>query len=285
MTQQVAHFRGGRQLARQLAYRLVSMVTGRQPDALGIARGVFTAVGFAALSDIHADYIRKAHGGTGEDGVTWKPLSPKTIAGRRLGPKDKQLPHIAERLKAEKDAAKEARKRFTAAATEKRKKLVARFSLSMPMDEARRRADEQIAAERRAANFRLRGQIALAKSTGKRRSDVLSQRQVDILRDTGVLLNSLSPGEISGAGPSIVYRPPGGDGGDEQVFSLFDSGVIVGTTVKYAATHQEGDPARGIPARPFLPTHGVPQVWLDRWAEVGQLALAAGAQTLFASAP
>lgn len=277
------HFRGGRQLAKQLAYRLVSMLTGREPDSLGIARGVFTALGFAALSDIHADFIRKASGAQGEDGVTWKPLKPATIAGRRLGPKDKQLPHIAGRLQAEKDAAAAARKRFTAAAKDLRKRLVARFSLSMSPDEARRRANKQIAAERKAADFRLRGQIALARATGQRRQDVLSQRQVDILRDTGVLLNSLSPGEISGNGPSMIYQPPTDPGGDQQVFGLFASGVIVGTTVAYARTHQDGN--GNVPARPFLPTNGVPQVWLDRWAAVGQQAVASGAQLLYQVAP
>lgn len=255
------------------------MITGREPDSLGIARGVFTAVGFAALSDIHADFVRKSGGAQGEDGVTWTPLKPATIARRRLGPKDKQLPHIAERLKAEKEAVKEAKKRFIAAAKQRYKTLVARLSLSLPADEARKRASEQIAAEQKAADFLLRGQIALAKQTGQRRQDVLSQRQVDILRDTGVLLNSLSPGEMSGDGPGVIYQPPSGPGGDQQAFGLFDSGVIVGTTVAYAKTHQEGKGQ--VPARPFLPTQGVPQVWLDRWAAVAQLAIEAGAKELY----
>jgi hypothetical protein len=281
VTDTTIYFRGGRQLARQLASRLVGMVTGREPDTLGIGRGVFTAVGFAALSDIKADFIRKAKGQPGEDGQTWAPLSPKTIARRRIGPGDKRIPHIAARLQAEKDAAKAARQKFDADTKRRRDRLAARFALSMPPSEARKRADEQIKAERKEADFRLRGQIALANATGKRRWEILAQRQVDILRDTGVLLNSLSPGQISGDGPGIVYQPPGGDGGDKQVFSLFDSGVIVGTTVKYAKTHQEGDASRKIPARPFLPTRGVPQVWLDRWADAGQVALAEGARQLY----
>jgi hypothetical protein len=268
-------------LARQLAYRLVSMVTGREPDSLGIARGVFTAVGFAALSDIKADYMRKAAGGTGEDGIKWPALSPKTIAARRVGPKDKQLPHIAERLKQEKDAKAAAGKRFTAAAEERRKKLAARFALSMPIEEAKRRASEQVKAERKAADFGLRGKIALAKQTGLRRVDIFSQRNVEILRDTGVLLNSLSPGEISGEGPGLTYRRPSGDGGDEQIFELFESGIIVGSNVAYAKTHQKGDPSRNIPARQIVPERGIPQAWKERWSAAGQRALQAGARLLF----
>jgi len=257
------------------------MVTGREADSLGIARGAFTALGFAALSDIKADYIRKAKGQTGEDGIRWKPLSPKTIARRRIGPGDKKLTHVADRLKAEAAATKAARQKFDADAKVRRKRLEARFALSLPSEEARKRAAEQIKVERAAADFRLRGKIPLAKATGKRRWEILAQRQVDILRDTGVLLNSLSPGEISGDGPDIEYRTPAGDGGDRQVFALLGNGVIVGTTVEYAKTHQEG--SGRVPARPFLPTAGVPQVWLDRWAAVGQAAIAAGARQLYAT--
>ena len=242
------YFRGTRYAARQLAYRLVSMLTGREADSQGLARGVFTAIGYAALSDIKDDYVRKAKGGQGEDGVTWPALSPRTIAARRIGPGDKQQPHIAERLKAEKDAAKEARAKFTADSAVKRKKLVARFSLSMPADEARARASAVIASERKAANFGLRGKFAVTDATGQRRVDVMSQRTVEMLRDTGVLLNSLSPGEISGEGGSTTYTPPSGNGGENQVFKLFESGIIVGTTVAYAATHQYGNAAKKIPS-------------------------------------
>jgi hypothetical protein len=107
---------------------------------------------------------------------------------------------------------------------------------------------------------------------------------VDILRDTGVLLNSLSPGELGGAAGSITYSPPSADGGEAQVFKLFESGVIVGTTVPYARDHQEGDPARNLPPRPFLPTHGIPPAWLANWEEAGGLAIAAAARRLFEAA-
>jgi hypothetical protein len=260
------------------------MLAGREADSLGLARGVFLTIGHQALSDIKDDYMRKSKLGTqGEDGVTWPELKPATIAGRRLGPGDRQLPHIAERLKSEKDAAKAARARFTADAKVKRKKLVARFLMSMPPDEARARAQAVIAAERAAADFGLRGKIAVTGATGQKRVDVMSQRSVEILRDTGVLLNSLSPGEISGGAGSKTYSAPSGDGGDKQVFKLFESGIIVGTTVAYASTHQFGNPARKIPARPFLPINGVPSVWADRWTQAGHKAIKEAAALLYSA--
>ena len=277
MTTETVYFRGGRQMARQLAYRLVSMVTGREPDSLGIARGVFTAVGFAALSDIKADYVRKATGATGEDGVTWPPLSPKTLAySRRFGPGEKAaLKRGAGLGKAHRHAPGGQPGLLTAQQLKRWKGIyasrLARLMLSLPAGQAKARA------------------AAIAWATVKREGartmlDVYGSRKVDILRDTGVLLNSLSPGEISGTGPSVTYRPPDTDGGAQQVFALFASGVIVGTTVPYAAVHQEGDPAKGIPARPFLPTHGVPDIWSERWAAVGQQALTEGAKQLFLTA-
>ena len=56
-------------------------------------------------------------------------------------------------------------------------------------------------------------------------------RQVDILRDTGLLLNSLSPGVVSA----------------EQVFKVAPGTVIVGTNRKWAYCHHYGDlPGLGV---------------------------------------
>jgi len=68
------------------------MLIGQHPDEQGIARGVFFALGVAALSDIKSDYVRKARGETGEDGTRWPPLSPKYLAyGRRFGKGEQNL--------------------------------------------------------------------------------------------------------------------------------------------------------------------------------------------------
>jgi hypothetical protein len=112
--------------------------------------------------------------------------------------------------------------------------------------------------------------------------EVYGHRQVEILRDTGVLLNSLSPGTLT-TGPQPSYQKPDGDGGQEQVFDLFDAGVIVGTSVAYAAAHQDGIPGRLV-ARPFLPVGAVPQVWLQRWQDKTAAAIASAAKLFFEAA-
>jgi len=70
---------------------------------------------------------------------------------------------------------------------------------------------------------------------------------VDILRDTGELLRSLSPG--------VDDRPSGADG---QVFATAPGRVIVGTNKK--PWHQRGN--RNLPARPMWPNNGrIPAAW------------------------
>jgi hypothetical protein len=353
---EVVYFRGNRQQARDLVRAMKGMLTGQSPDTLGIARGVFLSVGFAALGDIRRDFIVKSRGGTGEDGVKWDALKPATIAARRVGAKDRKLEHIAARLAAEKsarEAAKAARKaeveawkattanrkaaaKDRVAAVKARKArivesgkkrlkeldkelrpLINRYKLSLQDDEAVARAKQilaarkavlkdQIAAEIQAvspaapfrplkplpkANISLRAKFAVTKATGQSRISVFANRDVEILKDTGVGLASLSQGELSARGPGATYTKPTSpaktergeairEGGGQQVFEAMQDGIIVGTNVPYMVEHQNGNPAKNLPARPFLPKR-VPPAWAKRWAEAGLEALTAGARMLF----
>lgn len=256
------YFRGNRMQARQVARRLKDTLCGRASDPLGLARGVFLAIGFAALSDIKDDFVRKANGETGEDGVKWPDLSPKTKAyGRRFGPGEQSALKKAAGLgKANRFAPGQNKGLLTAAQLKLWRKIygtrLQRFLVSMPEPQAKARAAQIAWAE-------------LKRMGAKTKISVYGQRKLQILRDTGVLLNSLSPGEINGT----EYSKPGGDGGDDQIFQTISNGVIVGTTVPYASVHQRGNPAKGIPARPFLPEREAPQVWQERWEKVAAQAI------------
>lgn len=249
-------FRGTRADVIRIALQLAAVLAGRAPDTRGVARGFSLTLGFAALSDIKDAFIVKADGGTDEMGVRWPPLSPVTIANRRVGTregKSSALIQIRERV----------RKRET-------RKVLKRFRLSLPEDEAQRRA-------------KIVGSLAATRVTGRTKIETLGGRQVEILRDTGVLLNSLGPGRITGSGVNISYSKPPGEGGEEQIFEVGAGEVIVGTNVIYAATHQHGDAGRNIPARPFLPdaNHPVPSAWWDRWLRLANKALVVGAEVLY----
>jgi phage gpG-like protein len=115
------------------------------------------------------------------------------------------------------------------------------------------------------------------KSEGaKTKLEVYGNRVVDILRDTGVLFNSISPGYLDGN----EYTPPAGDGGEKQVFRALQDGIVIGTTVAYAGAHNKG---KGVPKRQIFPER-IPAVWARRWAGVGLQAIGNGMRQAFGEA-
>jgi len=222
---------------------LAAIFSGEAVDFQDIGKGFVSAIGFAALSDIHEAYVTKARGGTDAMGIQWPPLKPATIANRKVGRKDKQ------QNEAIRTREKIRKREF--------KKLFGRFLLSLPENEARTRA-LQVAGAR------------ATREMGKNKIETLGGRSVEILRDTGILLNSLSPGELQGAN----YSPPSLEGSGYQIFTAGNGEVIVGTNVKYARTHQDGAPDRNIPRRQFLPDENseIPHSWLDNWGDAARRA-------------
>lgn len=266
------YFRGTREQARGLATTLVAMLVGRANDATGIAQGVFRAVGFAALSDVKEDFIRKARGGTGEDGTRWPKLSKKYLAyGRRFGRGEQAaLKATAGLGKQHKFAPGNNKGLLTAAQLKRWRKLYSttlfRLLASLPEDVAKAYAAKFAWAQ-------------LKREGARTKLEVFGNREVEILRDTSVLINSLSPGQLS----VDDYTPPSSQGGEEQIFQTIANGVIVGTNVPYAATHNNGDATRGIPERRFLPKV-VPDVWRERWAAFALRALEVAARRLYGGA-
>lgn len=262
-------FQGSRADVTRVVQQLAAMLTGRAQDNDQIARGFMLALGFAALSDIRAAYIEKARGGTDAMGIKWQPLAPETIANRRVGPGAKKA-----RISVSDTAGQRLDKITQAQLVRDRerirnretKKAFRRFQLSLPRAEALRRA-------------RIVGGLKATADTGKTKVQTLGNRDVEILRDTGILFNSLSPGLLQGA----RYQKPTDQGGEQQIMETFPGELIVGTNVPYATTHQRGDPSRNVPARPFLPgdNYPVPQIWWDRWLRAANAALVSSIQILF----
>ena len=247
-------FNGGRAQAERLIRSILASLVGAARSE--VAEGVFLAIGMAALSDIQ----------TGEDGNRWKRLDPKTLAySRRFGP--------GEQARLKRDAGLGRGNRFapgnqkgllTAAELKRWRKYyamhLARLAARYPMVQAKAYAAgiawNKIKAE-----------------GGKTKLEVYGNREHEALRDTGVLFNSLSVGRVTGNS----YSRPTVDGGEYQIFEALENGVVVGTSVPYAGTHNNGNPKRGIPERRFIPKDDdVPQVWLDRWLNAGMTALAHG---------
>ena len=221
---------------------LVASLTGRE-DPAPEAQRVFIVLGIAALTDIHQDFIRKARGQAGADGTRWPKLSRKTLAySRRFGPGERA------RLKRDHGLGRGHRHApggknglLSGAQLRQWRGIYAsnlkRLATQVPLDEAKRRA----------------AQIAWA---------VMKRRGAKT--NTGVLANSLQPGQITGGS---YTAPPG----EDQIFRLLRNGVIVGTNVPYARTHQLG--LRGVPRRPIVPDN-VPSRWVEGWARTAVGALA-----------
>lgn len=221
-------FRGRRSEVRDMLEKTLASTNG---DSEGVLYGLKLRVGQALLSQIHQDFIIKMHGGTGFDGIKWKPLSPKTIAQRRVS--------SADRKEAGLTRANRNRGLLTAEENRQWKQLfvskLARLRLDMPDKDAK-----GIAAAHAWTVLKYLG--------AKTKLAVFGNRKVDILRDTGELLRSFSPG--------VADHPSGAEG---QVFRLEGNVVAVGSNKK--PQHHKGIPGK-LPARPFWPLDDViPEPW------------------------
>lgn len=221
MIQNVTHVRASRAAARQALAALPrrALAGGQVADAM-MAR-----CGMAALGRIKQAFVVKARGGTDEAGDQWKPLSPRTIAYSKTRQRGR-----GGRTRAEKG-------RPTRPSQALNAKQQARWWEVYRRQLAIRKGDKGHAAA--VAWLVLKGEGA------RTLVDKYGHRQVEILRDTGLLLNSLSPGVASA----------------EQVFRVGRGEVIVGTNRKGAAGHHAGIPGR-LPQRRLWPE---PRKWPTGW--------------------
>lgn len=231
-------FNGSREDLHRLLQAVPAILAGREPDPYGIAQGLQLRLGVALLSKIQQAFIVKSRGGTGEDGVTWPPLKPQTIAARRT---------TAGELRAAGAGGRRVRGLLTPAQDRRWRTIFAtrraRFlAAGMAAGEASARAA-------RIAWATVKGEGAMT------RLQVLGGRRVDVLRDTGELFRSLTPG--------VEDRPSGADG---QILETPPGRVIVGTNKK--PWHHRGVPGR-LPSRPLWPLDGqLPQRWWDYLLDV-----------------
>lgn len=209
MTQNTIHVRSTREALRSA----LSTIPGAARAGGSTANVMMTRCGMALLGRIKQAFITKSRGGTDEAGDTWKPLSPKTIAyskTRRRG-----------RTKAEK-------KRDVRPSQGLSAKQRDRWWQVYRRQLAIYKGNKGHAAAVAWLILKGEGATTLVEKYG--------HQKVDILRDTGLLLNSLSPGVSH---PNSVFRTAPGV-------------VIVGTNRKGAAAHHKGIPGR-LPQRRLWP--------------------------------
>lgn len=224
-------FRGSREELRQALRLLPAVLAGETPDTLNVSRGIKLRLAVAFLSQVQQAFLVKARGGRDEAGIRWQPLSPATVARRRLGPGDRKL--ITDKAR-------------TAHLTGAQRRTFRREYLK------RLRANVAAGVQRADAAARARaGAYGVLRSRGvtvPSKAQILGARSVEILRDTGELFRSLTPG--------VEDRPARTPG---QVVEADRPGsVTVGTNKK--GWHHRGNPR--LPSRPYWPLDGdLPAAW------------------------
>lgn len=237
--------------AQELRNRLVGLVAALGGNARNeLIDGAKLRVAVAFFSKIKEAFVVKARGGTDEAGLSWPRLKAETLAYTRRGVI----------RKATKQQVKAGRLKFDSlrAYNVAYRRELARLSMSLPREEARRRAKNIAVYE---SQQRTGGQTKIA--TARTLNPGVDY---EILRDTGVLLNSINPGTIAGDS----YTPKPG-----QIATLSHGELLVGTNVAYAATHHYGRADKGIPARPLWPeANQVPQSWRNDFNDAMQRGVA-----------
>lgn len=210
-----------------LLRNLPAILSGRVPDAYGIAAGFRARIGFTLLSLIAANFNELGRGQAGADGTKWPPLTRAYLAyGRRFGKgEQKQLMRDAglRRLG-------EGSRPTLTPDQDKLWRQIYSFHLRRLF---MRMGDEE--AKRAAAAIAWNKLKALGAKT---KLEVFGNRQVQMLVDTGRLRGSLQPGTIIEHNAQADYNKPSGIGGPEQLFDVDQPELVaVGTTVRYAIYH------------------------------------------------
>ena len=230
----------------------ISRVPQEARSGGAVANAMMVRCGMTALGHIKDAFIVKSRGGTDECGERWAPLKPETIAYSRRhrkkpgSPKDSQLFSRAKRLPwVPKQSIRAGYAPSYALTTKQRDRWWELYRQGLAMF----KGDKGSAARRAWAISKREGATTIIAQYGN--------AQVDILRDTGLLLNSLSPGVASA----------------EQIFRVLPGEVVVGTNRKWAGTHHRGLPGK-IPQRRLW---AEPNKWSSNWwldiAEQGRAGL------------
>lgn len=176
--------------------------------------------GTALLDRIQLAVVVKSQGGTDEAGDTWKPLHPRTIAKRLAKQHRTTSAHAAHPSQA-----------LTEKQREKWRAIFRGYLKRFP--------GELSSAARVAWGV-------LRKDGAHTLLDKYGTQKVDILRDTGELLESLTPNS----------------GSNRAVFRVMPGQVELGSSRPHALAHHRGVPQQNLPQRRLWP---IASRWPDPW--------------------
>lgn len=206
MAENVIYVKGSRASVHRaiaLAAQAASGASSSVPDAVGSMQ---VRVGLAALKNIRSAFVVKARGETDECGLSWPKLAKSTVAYSRRHPnapaRVQQAPSLRAKLAPSAMLTVKQRKRW--------------WALQASVGPAR-------------------AWMILKAEGAKTIIGEYGNMSVLILRSTGLLLNSFSPG----IDPESETIPPTPPPVENQIFTISGE-IIVGTNRKFAGTHHEG---------------------------------------------
>lgn len=246
MPPQTLHVRATRAQVARVLSRIPKILGGHQGGAHAAVQALLVRLGLTALQFIKEAFLVKARGGTDVTGLRWAPLSPYTIARRKHPGYSKSTGQFT-------------KKRLPSAKVRGQPQYRPSWILSQKQRDrwwevyrrglGRYKGDKAHAAALAWFVLKAEGAPTLLGVYGK--------MGVEILRDTGLLYNSLEPGvwPVPEPPPQNPPRKP------LQVFRRERLAVVVGTRRRWAGTHHYGVPGR-IPRRRLWPD---PSRWPERW--------------------
>jgi hypothetical protein len=239
------------------AYQIPAICAGTVPEYAPFAAAFAATVGNAFLANVKRNYDTMSRAETGFDGTVWVPNKRATVVAKVNKHKGA--------LKGKSNRALAFKKRYEEylALVRTTKKSLRKVYVTSK-DKDKKKEQEKLLDN---AVLAAVGQFAHVVRKEEGYDDVRAFQLTAILRDTNRMFNSLSAG--------IEDQPYAGPDAEFQTFLAQPGLVTVGTKVIYAATHQHGDPQRGIPARPFFPEPGkIPEIWMEDMIDAAKTALA-----------
>lgn len=255
-------WRGTAEALEQKIQDLPHVISGRVPDSTGAVHWLLLRVGMVVLDLVKDAYVTKSEGGTDQMGIKWEPLSPVTLILRRTRTGAKTITRLKNQLK--KGTMKQ-RKAMRGLVKEQHERLKAIIYGKTKEDRAARSRAKRILEKKFAKGLIRRTEYLEKKKVleGKAKPQKLKDLAIAgafamILRDTGRLLNSLSPAGASG--DTILLAGPGW--------------IECGSRVDYMKYHQSAAPRAlkkdgtpRLPRRQILPDD-VGQFPAEWWAKI-----------------
>lgn len=238
-------------------HRAVRCLCGLEADPSGAVQRLQMRLAFKLLELIRDNYRVQSEGGQGGLGTgPWAALSPVTLALRKKDAAAKVVARLAA------DIAKlPAHRRRLVARQYARALALYRTDTGQPKRDRKNALRIVKAMERRGAltktrSKELRSQLEKPLKADRARRLALAAAYSLILRDTGRLFNSLTPGLRS----------------SDQICQAEPGAIVVGSNVDYLKYHQSDQPRKlkkdgtpRLPRRQVLPdaAHPIPEAWWE----------------------